>query len=217
METLLKDIKYGSRSLLKRPGFTLIAIITLALSIGANTTIFSIINAVVLSPPRITEPDRVVALWKTSKDKRREGFVSYLNLQEWRARTQSFEDIAGYKPNGFNVIQQGEAERIQGMRVTANFFPLLKVAPLRGRNFQVDEEQRGSQPVVIISYNFWQTRFGGNENALSQQLSLNGKPHTIIGILPPGFEFPLSTKDAELWTTVAGEGGNLTEREAHVC
>ncbi len=216
METLLKDIKYGSRSLLKRPGFTLIAIITLALSIGANTTIFSIINAVVLSPPRITEPDRVVALWKTSKDKRREGFVSYLNLQEWRARTQSFEDIAGYKPNGFNVIQQGEAERIQGMRVTANFFPLLKVAPLRGRNFQVDEEQRGSQPVVIISYNFWQTRFGGNENALSQQLSLNGKPHTIIGILPPGFEFPLSTKDAELWTTVAGEGGNLTEREAHV-
>src|SRR6185369_1565562 len=123
METLLKDIKYGARSLLKRPGFTLIAVITLALSIGANTTIFSIINAVVLSPPRITEPDRVVALWKTSKDKRREGFVSYLNLQEWRARTQNFEEIAGYKPNGFNLSQQGEAERIQGMRVTANFFP----------------------------------------------------------------------------------------------
>jgi putative ABC transport system permease protein len=216
METLLKDIRYGARSLLKRPGFTLIAIITLALSIGANTTIFSIVNAVVLSPPRITEPDRVVALWRSSKDKRTEAFISYLNLLEWRAQTQSFEEIAGYKPNGFNLIQQGKAERIEGMRVTANFFPLLRVAPLRGRNFQVEEEQRGSQPVVIISYNFWQTRFGGNENALNQQLSLNGKLHTIIGIIPSGFEFPLSTKDAEVWTTVAGEGGNLTEREAHV-
>lgn len=216
MEALLKDIRYGARSLLKRPAFTLIAIITLALSIGANTTIFSIINALVLSPPRIAEPDRVVALWKSAKEKRTEGFVSYLDLQDWGARTQSFEAIAGYKPSGFNLFQQGEAERLQGMRVTANFFPLLKVTPLRGRNFQVEEEQRGSQPVAIISYDFWQSRFGGNENALGRQLSLNGKPHTIVGILPAGFEFPLSAKDSEIWTTVAGEGGNLSERGAQV-
>jgi putative ABC transport system permease protein len=216
METLLKDIRYGIRSLLKRPGFTLIAIITLALSIGANTTIFSIINALIFSPPRIAEPDRVVALWKSAKDKRTEGFVSYLDLLDWRARSQSFEEIAGYKPSGLNLLQQGGAERIQGMRVTANFFPLLRVKPLRGRNFQIEEEQPGVQPVAIISYNFWQSRFAGSESALNQQLYIDGKQHTIIGILPANYEFPLSTKDPQIWTTVAGEGANLPQRGAHV-
>ena len=216
METLFKDIRFGIRSLLKRPAFTLIAIITLSLSIGANTTIFSIINALILSPPRIAEPERVVALWKSAKEKRTEGYLSYLDLQDWRARNQSFEDIAGYKPTGLNLIQQGEAERIQGMRVTANFFPLLRVTPLRGRNFQVEEEKPGVQPVAIISYDFWQSRFASSENALNQQLSIDGKQHTIIGILPANYEFPLSKKDSQIWTTVAGEEGNLPQRGAHV-
>jgi putative ABC transport system permease protein len=216
MQTLWQDLRYGVRSLLKRPGFTLVAVITLGLGIGANTTIFSIINALILSPPRITDPERVVALWKTPKDKRTEGSVSYLDLQDWRTRNQSFEDIAGYKPNGFNLEHGDEVERIQGMRVTTNFFPLVKVPLFRGRNFQVEEEERGSQPVAIISYEFWQSRFGGNEAALSQQIVLNGKPHTIIGILPPNFEFPLWVADAVVWTTVAGEGDNLAERGAQV-
>ena len=216
METLFNDIRYGIRSLLKRPAFTSIAVLTLALGIGANTTIFSVINALILSPPLITDPDRVVAVWRTPRDKRSEGFVSYLDLQDWRARNQSFEDIAGYKPNGFNLIDNGEAERIQGMRVTANFFPLLRVRLFRGRNFQVEEEKRGSQPVTVISYEFWQSRFGGDEAALTQLITLNGKPHAIIGILPPKFEFPLSVKDPLVWTTVAAEGGNLGERGAQV-
>jgi putative ABC transport system permease protein len=216
MNTLFRDIRYGIRSLLKRPGFTLVAVITLALGIGANTTIFSVIDALILSPPRITEPERVVAVWKTPKDKRTEGFVSYLNLQDWRVRNQSFEDIAGYKPNGFNLVDGDDVERIQGMRVTANFFPLVRAKLFRGRNFQVEEEKRGSQPVVVISYEFWQSRFAGNEAVLTQQIVLNGAPHTIIGILPPNFQFPLSVKDALVWTTVAGEGGNLVERGANV-
>jgi putative ABC transport system permease protein len=216
MDTLFKDIRYGVRSLLKRPTFTAIAVITLALGIGANTTIFSIVNALILNPPHLADPDRVVAVWTSGKDKRSEGYASYLDLQDWRTRNQSFEDIAGYKPNGFNLLDGGEVERVQGMRVTANFFPLLKVAPLRGRNFQVEEEKKGSQPVTIISYEFWQSRFGGNESALNQQLSLNGKSFTIIGILPPHFEFPLSAKDSSLWTTTAGEGENLSQRGAHV-
>jgi putative ABC transport system permease protein len=216
METLLRDIRYGVRSLLKRPGFTLVAIVTLSLGIGANTTIFSIIDALILSPPRITDPERVVAVWNTPRDRRSEGYVSYLDLQDWRIRNQSFEDIAAYKPNGFNLIDHGEAERVQGMRVTANFFPLIRVSLLRGRNFQLEEDSRDSQPVAIISYEFWQSRFGGNEAALNQQISLNGRPHAIIGILPPNFEFPLSVQDAVVWTTVAGEGGNLAERGAHV-
>ena len=216
METLFKDIHYGIRSLLKRPSFAVVAVLTLALGIGLNTTIFSIINALILSPPLIADSDRVVALWKTPKDKRNEGFVSYLDLEDWRTRNQSFEDIAGYKSNSFNLVDNGEAERIQGMRVTANFFPLLKVRLFRGRNFQVEEEKRGSQPVTIISYEFWQSRFGGNDAALDQQINLNGKPHAIIGILPPNFVFPLSVKDPLVWTTVAGEGGNLKERGAQV-
>ncbi|HEY8184858.1 MAG TPA: ABC transporter permease, partial [Pyrinomonadaceae bacterium] len=216
METLLKDIRYGIRSLLKRPGFTLVAIITLSLGIGANTTIFSIINTLILSPPQIKDPDRVVAVWNTPRDKRSEGYISYPDLQDWRTRNQSFEDIAGYKPNGFTLIDHGEAEHVQGMRVTANFFPLMRVGLLRGRNFQFEEEKSTSQGVAIISYEFWQQRLAGSEAALNQQISLDSKPHTIIGILPPRFEFPLSVKDAVVWTTVAGEAGNLTERGAHV-
>jgi putative ABC transport system permease protein len=216
METLIKDIRYAVRSLFKQPAFTAIAVITLALGIGANTTIFSVINALILSPPHLSDPDRLMAIWTTPREKQIEGFASYLNLQDWRTRNQSFEDIAGYKPNGFNMLERGESERIQGMRVTANFFPLLRVGLFRGRNFQVEEEKRGSQPVTVISYEFWQRRFGGNEAVLNQQISLNGKQHTIIGILPPDFEFPLSVKDAAVWTTVAGEGGNLPERGANV-
>jgi putative ABC transport system permease protein len=216
MEILFKDIRYGARSLLKRRSFTVVAVMTLAVSIGAGTVMFSIVNALILSPPRISDPDRIVALWKTPRGKRLEGFVSYLDLQDWRTRNQSFEEIAGYKQNRFNLLDNGEAERIQGMRVTANFFPLLRVNVFRGRNFQVEEEKPGSQPVAIISYEYWQSRFGGSEAAVGQQLSLNGKPHTIIGVLPAAFQFPLSANNALVWTTVAGEGGNLPQRGARV-
>jgi len=216
MDTILKDVRYACRSLVKRPGFTCVAVLTLALGIGANTAIFSVINALVLSPPLLNDADRVVAVWPTPKDKRIEGFTSYLDLQDWRARNQTFEDIAGYKPNSFNLINNGEAERIQGMRITANFFPLLRVGMFRGRNFEAVEEKPGSQPVVILSHKSWLSRFSGNEAALNQTITLNGKPHTIVGILPPHFQFPLSVKDAEVWTSVAGEGSNLPERGAHV-
>src|SRR5258708_6922572 len=122
MQSLPKDIRYAIRSLLRQPAFTAIAVLTLALGIGANTTIFSLINVLILSPPLITDRDRVVAVWKTPKDKRAEGSVSYLDLQDWRTRNQSFEDIAGYKQNGFYLTEGGDVGRIQGMRVTANFF-----------------------------------------------------------------------------------------------
>ena len=137
-------------------------------------------------------------------------------MQDWQAQNQSFEAIAGYKPNGFTLLNEGQAERIQGMRVTANFLSLLKVNLLRGRDFQLEEEKRGAQPVVIISHQFWQNRLGGDEAALGQQLSLNGRPFTVIGILPPAFEFPLVDKQTELLTTIAGEGENLDERGAQV-
>jgi putative ABC transport system permease protein len=114
------------------------------------------------------------------------------------------------------LLENGEAEPVQGMRVTANFLPLLKVNPIRGRNFQPDEEKRGSERVALLSYDFWQTRFGGNENILNKKQILNGEEYSIIGVLPQNFEFPLAAKDAAVWTTVAGEAGNLSERGAHV-
>jgi putative ABC transport system permease protein len=216
VDTLLKDLRYGIRSLLRQPAFTSVAVITLALGIGANTAIFSVINALILTPPTIAQPQQVVAIWETPLDQRKEGFISYLDLQDWRSRNQSFEEIAGYKPNGFVLVDNGEAERIQGMRITANFLPLLKVTPFRGRNFQPDEEKANSQRAVLLSYDFWQTRFGGNETVIGQQLSVNGESHTVVGVLPQHFEFPLSVKDPAIFSTVAGEGGNLKERGAHV-
>ncbi len=216
MQTLFQDLRYGVRMLFKNPGFTVIAVITLSLGIGANTAIFSVINALILSPPLIAEPERVATIWRTPKDKRVEGYVSYLELQDWRAQSQSFEALAGYKPNGFILLNEGQSERINGLRVTANFLSLLQVKLLRGRDFQVEEEKRGAPPVVILSHEYWQNRLGGNEAALGQQLMLNGKSFTIIGILPPSFEFPLAPKNTELVTTIAAEGQNLDERGAQV-
>src|SRR5262245_56792878 len=119
MNQLWQDLRYGARMLLKQPGFTLIAALTLALGIGANTAIFTVINALILNPPRIAEAERVSAIWRTGKDKRSEGYVSYLDLQDLRAGNRSFEAIAGYKPNGFIMLNDEQAESLQGLRVTA--------------------------------------------------------------------------------------------------
>src|SRR5918996_3245710 len=161
MNKLFQDLRYGVRILAKQPGFTLVAVITLALGIGANTAIFSVIHALILNPPHFVEADRVVALWRTSKDERRKGPASYLDLKEWRAQSSSFETIAGYKRNGFTLLDE-QAEQVQGMRVTANFLSLLKVNPIIGRDFHVDEEKRGANEVVIISNQFWRKRLGGD-------------------------------------------------------
>ncbi len=216
MQTLWQDIRYGLRTLRSNISFTVVAIITLALGIGANTVIFSVINAMILNPPRLTEAERLVAIWSTAKDKRTEGFVSYLDLQDWRVQNQSFEAIGAWKPNGLILQSDEQAERLEGMRVTANFLSLLKVTPQLGRDFRDEEEKRGAQPAVMISQRFWQNRLGGGEGVLGQSLNLNGKPFTIIGILPADFEFPLAPKNTDLLTTIAGEGGNLPERGAHV-
>ncbi|HSB27228.1 MAG TPA: ABC transporter permease [Pyrinomonadaceae bacterium] len=216
MDTLLKDLRYGVRTLLRQPAFTVVTVLTLGVGIGVNTAIFSVINALILTPPAIVEPERVVAVWETPADKRIQGYLSYLDLLDFNSQTRSFEGIAGYKSNGVVVNDNGEAERVDGMRVTANFLPLLRVAPIRGRNFQVDEEKVGSQKVALISYDYWQTRFGGNENVVGQQLTLNDQSFSIIGVLPQHFEFPLSVNNVAVMTTVAGETSNLQERGAHV-
>jgi putative ABC transport system permease protein len=209
-----QDLRHALRVMWKQPGFTLVAVITLALGIGSNTAIFSVINALILKSPHINEAERVVTLWRTAKDKRAKGPVSYLDLQDWRAQSHSFEAIAGYKPNGFIFLDREHAERVQGMRVTANFLSVLKVKPILGRDFLVEEEKHGSKDTVIVSHQFWQNRLGGDENAVGKEITLDGKSFTVAGVLPRDFEFPLAKTSTELLTTVAGEGNNLDERGA---
>lgn len=210
-----QDLRLALRTVWKQPGFTLTAAITLALGIGANTAIFSVINALILNPPNIVEPERVVALWRTPKDQRTKGPASYLDLQDWRAQSHSLEAVAGYKPNGFTLLDQ-QAERVQGMRVTANFLSALKVNPLLGRDFQPEEEKRGAKGVVIVSAQFWQSRLAGDPQTIGREITIDGKPFTVIGVLPETFEFPLAKNSTELLTTIAEEGQNLDERGAYV-
>jgi putative ABC transport system permease protein len=210
-----QDLRLALRSVRKQPGFTLTAAITLALGIGANTAIFSVINALILNPPNMVDAERVVALWRTAKDKRTKGPVSYLDLQDWNSQTRSLEGIAAYKRNSFTLFDE-QAETIQGMRVTANFLSVLKSRPLLGRDFQVEEEKRGAKGVVLVSHQFWQTRLSGDQSAIGKEINLDGKPFTVIGVLPADFEFPLSKQSTELLTTIADEGINLDERGALV-
>jgi len=200
----------------KQPGFTAIAVITLALGIGSNTAIFSVINALILNSSNFVEPDRVVTLWRTSKEKAQKNSVSYIDVQDLRAQSRSFESIAAYKMNGFTLVQGEQAERVQGMRVTANFLSVLKVHPMLGRDFQVEEEKTNSSDVVIVSHPFWINHLAGDQNIVGKPLTLDGKPFTVIGVLPSDFEFPLARQSTEVLTTVAAEGDNLPERGARV-
>ena len=209
-----QDLRLALRSVRKQPGFTLTAAITLALGIGANTAIFSVINALILNPPNFTEAQNVVALWRTAKDKPTKGPASYLDLQDLNTQNRSLEGIAGYKPNAFTLFGE-HAERIGGLRVTANFLSVLKVTPALGRDFRAEEEKRGAKGAVIVSDEFWRTRLAG-ASAVGKEITLDGKPFTVIGVLPAKFEFPLAKQSTEILTTIAEEGVNLDERGAQV-
>jgi len=216
MSNFWQDLRLALRGMWKQPGFTAIAVITLALGIGSNTAIFSVINALILNSSNFVEPDRVVTLWRTSKEKAQKNSVSYIDVQDLRAQSRSFESIAAYKMNGFTLVQGEQAERVQGMRVTANFLSVLKVHPMLGRDFQVEEEKTNSSDVVIVSHPFWINHLAGDQNIVGKPLTLDGKPFTVIGVLPSDFEFPLARQSTEVLTTVVAEGDNLPERGARV-
>jgi putative ABC transport system permease protein len=210
-----QDLRLALRSVRKQPGFTLTAAITLALGIGANTAIFSVINALILNPPNFTEAQNVVALWRTAKDKPTKGPASYLDLQDLNSQNRTLAGIAGYKPNAFTLFGE-QAERIAGMRVTANFLSVLKVTPALGRDFRAEEEKRGAKGAVIVGDEFWRTRLAGDASAVGKEITIDGKPFTVIGVLPAKFEFPLAKQSTEILTTIAEEGVNLDERGAQV-
>ena len=201
MESLIKDIRYGIRSLLKRPGFTAIAVITLALGIGANTTLFSFVNGILLRPLPYRDPGQLVILDETSPKQGIKSFaVSYPNFLDWREQNHVFEDIAAYQPNSSSVVGAGEPEQIPGARISYSLFELLGVAPQLGRTMTAEEDRPETNNVVLISHSLWQRRFASAENVIGQNLSVNGRAVTIIGVMPAGFRFP---QTAELWVPMA--------------
>ena len=198
MENLLQDLRYGFRLLLKRPGFTAIAVVTLALGIGANTAIFSVVNAVLLRPLSFTDPDRLVLFYGTN---RQMGFsgqwaVCDADYPDWKSQSESFGQIAAYQRKFFN-LSDGEPERLLASAVDADLFALLGIQPTLGRTFTVEEAKPGNEALALISHKLWQRRFGSETTAIGKVVRFDGKSHTVIGVMPPGFDFP---NQSEVWT-----------------
>ncbi|HLL77419.1 MAG TPA: ABC transporter permease [Pyrinomonadaceae bacterium] len=187
-EDLWQDLRYAARSLRKRPGFTLVAVLTLALGIGANTAIFSVVNGVMLKPLDFPDSDRLIALSETSKEVPVMS-VAYPNYLDWRASQTVFEEMAARMPAGGALTGDGEPERVTGRWVTASFFPTLGVRPAAGRFFTEEEDRPGAERVMVISHSLWQRRFGGDERAVGRPVRYNGESWTVIGVLPAGFDF----------------------------
>jgi putative ABC transport system permease protein len=188
METLFKDVRYAIRGLLKQPAFAAIAIVTLALGIGANTAIFSVVNAVLLKPLPYKDPDRLVVLFETISG--RSMPVSYLNFADWRDQNKAFQSVAAVRSQeSFNLTGAGEAERLQGRLISASFLSTLAIKPIRGRDFLAEEDRSGAVPAVILSYGLWQRSFGADEGIIGKQLTLNNQSFTVVGITPASFQF----------------------------
>jgi putative ABC transport system permease protein len=203
---MLQDLRFSIRLLTKNPSFFAVAVITLALGIGANTAIFSVVNAVLINPMPYRQPDRLMQFWETNPLKNwTQAVVAPANLFDWQQQNQSFEDIAAYigsdkKGPGITGLQltgSGEPERVQALFVTGNLFSVLGADAMLGRTFRDEETWEGNHLVVVLSYGFWQRRFGGDLNIIGQTIALNGRNREIVGVMPAGFYFP--SKEIEMW------------------
>src|SRR6185369_16007094 len=191
MDSIFKDIRFALRGLLKRPAFTAIAVLTLALGIGANTAIFSVVNAVLLQPLLLKDPDRLMTFWHSAPAKG----LRHLDLNDalfayYRTRTHTFESLAAYEGGEFALTGNGDPEVVPAAAITFNYFNVLGREPLHGRSFTAQEDTPGNNNVAILSYSLWQRRFGGNPNIVGQSINLDSNPTTIVGIMPADFSFP---------------------------
>lgn len=189
MEGLLKDIRYAVRGLRKRPGFTLLVVLVLALAVAANSSIFSIVNAVILKPLSFKDPDQLVWIWATRKNVNR-AFFSIPNFIDTRDQNQTLAEVVPFAIWPANLTGQGEAERFQGVRISANALQMLGVEAAVGRALVSEDDNPNNPRVVMLSYGLWQRRFGGTSEALGKTLTLNGDPYTVVGVLPPRFVIP---------------------------
>ncbi|HEU4713073.1 MAG TPA: ABC transporter permease [Pyrinomonadaceae bacterium] len=200
MDAFLNDIRYAIRNLIKRPGFTLIAVLTLGIGIGANSAIFSTIHALLLKPLPFPELDRVVAVWDKMPSRGvMHNEVTMANYLDWRAQNQSFDQLALYRWWSANLTGVDPPERLQGFLVTANFIDVTGLKPIMGRNFTEEENQPGKDAVAIITHSLWQRRFGGDPNIINKTITVNSIQRTVIGVMPEHFNFP---KGAEVYAPI---------------
>ncbi|HEV3219074.1 MAG TPA: ABC transporter permease [Candidatus Acidoferrales bacterium] len=214
METLLQDIKYGWRMLVKSPGFTAIAVIALALGIGANTAIFSIADAFLLKPINIPDPEHLTIAGEIAPQQT-DGIdaVSAANFADWKQQLQSFESMGTYQWDEVNLTGVGLPEKVQGFQVSSNIFALCNVQPIVGRLFSTEEEQPGNDGVVLLSQRLWERHFGADPTLIGKDVHIDGRPFTVIGILPRKFDFPLT---AELWVPLAMKSDQWNDRKSHM-
>ncbi|HET7217273.1 MAG TPA: ABC transporter permease [Vicinamibacterales bacterium] len=192
---MIRDARYAVRQLVRTPGFTVVAILTVALAIGASSTMFSVVNGVLLRPLPFPNPERLVRVHEVLQRFGRFS-VAPANFLDWRQQTTVFEHIIAYNSSGATLNDNGNAVRLTGALVSWNTFDLLRVAPALGRSFRADEEAAGKDTVIVISHSLWQNRLGGDADVLGRSLNLNGAPVTIVGVMPPDFDFPTG---AEFW------------------
>lgn len=214
MDQLFTDIRYGFRSLLKRPAFTAIALLTLALGIGVNSAIFSAVDSILLRPLPLKDPARLVSVWEhTLRDGIRQNEAAPANFFDLQSQNQSFEQLGAFGPDDVNLTGDGEPERLDGQVVTANVFSILGVAPALGRTFSPEEDQPGQEHVVVLSDALWRRRFNGDPSIVNRTVTLNGESFTVIGVMPRGFFFP--EREIELWTPWAMEPDQKSGRGDH--
>jgi predicted permease len=203
MGTLLQDIRYSFRMLAKNPGFAAIAILTLALGIGANTALFSVVNGVLLNPLAYPHSEQLVTVYGKTPGFARAP-ISYLNFLDWQRATRTFSSMALYRNEPYNLTGIGEAELVGGSMISADFFPTLGVTPVLGRNFRTDDDRAGAAPVVMLGGGLWKRKFGSSPDVIGKSLALNGASYTIVGVVPPSFNFYGSERDlytpAGQWT-----------------
>jgi len=190
MNSLINDLTYAFRMLLKHPGVTAIAVITLALGIGANTAIFSVVNAVLLNPLPYKQPDRLVSLWENVPGHGR-WRAAPANFFDWKMQNTVFEDVAAFGQSSMTLTGAGEPEQLIGTRVSAGYFAVVGVEPLVGRSFAVEEYEPGKGQVVILGHALWQRRFGGDPEVINRSVTLDGSTYTVVGVMPPGI-YPVS-------------------------
>lgn len=213
MEFFLQDLRYSVRMLMKKPGFTVVVVAALALGIGANTAIFSVVNSILLRPLPYRDPSRLVMIWMDNKRMNVDQDIhSYPNYVDYRDQNQVFESMAAYSGVSLNLVGAAEPERVIGAAATASLFEVLGVEPQMGRVFTTEEEQIGRDKVVVLGYGLWQRRFGKDPNILGQNILVSDVSRTVIGVMPPSFKYP--HKDAEIWVPLAVDENRRASRGA---
>ncbi|HJQ25194.1 MAG TPA: ABC transporter permease [Blastocatellia bacterium] len=228
MQTILQDLRYGARVLMKKPGFTFIAVLTLALGIGANTAIFSVVNALLFRSLPYKNPERLVMIWETNHElpiPDPDRFpVSVAAFDDWRKQAESFEAVSIFDSQRFAFTGAGAPERVAGITTSAGFFDALGVSPILGRTYTEEEDRPGANKVAVLSYALWQKRFGGDMEICGKTMQLDGDSYTIIGVMPQGMQFPRAADlnaffqlppQTELWTPMQLTAEQLTNRGSH--